>query len=255
MKHRPLIALNWKANPDSLKAAQKLFAATKTLAKKYKAFDFVACAPSVFLGGLKPTSTVALGAQDFFWEPSGAFTGEVGFEALVDTKIRYAIIGHSERRAMGETDEMVGKKLLAALGNKVIAILCVGETSRDEKLAYLETIKTQLVSALQKVPKQFVKNIVVAYEPVWAIGKSATREATPEEVKEVAIFVKRVIGDLYRTKSVPPIKILYGGSVSHKNARMMLERAGVDGLLVGRASLDPKELGFMLQNLSMPTRS
>lgn len=250
-KNKFLVVGNWKANPDTAKDAKQLFAGIKKQAGKMKNIETVICPSYLHLPILKPMAgNLALGAQDFFYEANGSFTGSVGYEALLDQKIKYAIIGHSERRAMGETDEIVGKKLLSAVSNSIRPILCVGEKSRDTDLAYLNIIKTQLVEAFSKVPKSKVQNVLVAYEPIWAIGKNATRDARPPEIKEVVIFIKRVIGDIYKTKSVPPIKILYGGSVDAKNAGYLMEDSGIDGFLVGRASLDAKTFGLLLGNIN-----
>lgn len=242
---------NWKANPDSGKLAKRLLLETKKIAKRLKNTDFVVCPPTIFLESLKSSrGTMSLGAQDFFYEPSGAFTGETGFQALLSTGVKYAIVGHSERRALGEKDETINKKVKAALASGVKVILCVGEENREAGFSYLPIIKNELVEALAGVSKQNIKNLVIAYEPVWAIGKKATREATPKEIEEVVIFIKRVIGDLYDTKTIPPIKILYGGSVNPENASLIMDGSGVDGLLIGRASVSPKIYKSIIESLA-----
>ncbi len=238
---KKLIIANWKANPDSLKMAKDILNQTKKIASKYKNVEVVVCPPVIFLESLKSAARPAvLGSQDIFTESSGAFTGSVGFTALLETKIRYAIIGHSERRATGEDNNLVNKKLKVALANKITPILCIGESKRDANLEYLGFLKNQIIEALKEIPKSQVINIVIAYEPIWAIGAKAKRSAKPSEIEEIVIFIKRVIGDIYKTKSVPPMKILYGASVDNKDAQGILEESGIDGLLVGRASLMPK---------------
>ena len=216
-RRKTLVIANWKANPDSAKEAREIFAGVKKVAGKFKNVEVVICPSFVHLAELRKargTSSLALGAQDFFFEPHGAFTS---------------------------------KKVLAAIANRVLPILCVGESTRDENLGYLSFLKGQLVDAFYKVPKSKVTSVVIAYEPVWAIGKSAKRNATSAEIKEIVIFIKRVIGDLYKTKSVPPIKIIYGGSVNAKDAAEILSEGGVDGLLVGHASLNAKTFGEILK--------
>lgn len=168
---------------------------------------------------------------------------------LADAGSVYSIVGHSERRALGETNEEVSKKVKASLENKIYPILCVGESDRDEALEYLNVLRDQIVEAYDKIPKSRVKDIVVAYEPIWAIGKKAKRGATPLEIREMVMFIKRVIGDLYKTKSLPPTKILYGGSVDEKNVSEIISEGGVDGLLIGRASLDPKKFTEILKKI------
>lgn len=248
-KKKNLVVANWKANPDSLRLAKDIFSQIKKQAVKNHNVETVMCPPVIYLESLKSLvsgNSFVLGAQDFFYEPSGSFTGYVGFEAMLDTKIKYAIIGHSERRGLGENNETINKKILAALSNSITPILCVGEIRRDANLEYLNFIKQQIVDGFYKVPKSKVQSVVIAYEPVWAIGKEAKRDVHPREVEEISIFIKRVIGDLYKTKSVPPIKIIYGGSVTPNNAEHLLEKGAIDGLLVGRASLNPKSFSEIL---------
>lgn len=250
-KEKILVVGNWKANPDTLKLAKDNLSAVKKIASKNKNIEVVICPPVIYLESLKGNARpIILGAQDIFTEPSGAFTGSIGFEALRDTKIRYVIVGHSEMRASGTSDEVVGKKLLTALSIGITPILCVGEEKRDQNLEYLSSLKNQLAAAFRDVPKSKVRNIVIAYEPVWAIGKNAKRDAKASEVEEIVIFIRRVIGDIYKTKTVPPIKIIYGGSVTPSNAKDLLEHGLVDGFLVGRASLAPKVFGEIIQNIN-----
>ena len=246
-KDKKLVIANWKANPDTLKLAKSYLNETKKFAKKFKNVDIVVCPPTIFLESLKASSPVALGSQDFFPEARGAFTGETGYSALLETKIKYTIVGHSERRAMGEDDVLINRKIKMALAVGLRPILCVGESKRDPNLEYLGVLKLQISEAFKDVPKSRVKDVVIAYEPVWAIGDKAKRNAKPSEIEEMAIFIKRVVGDIYKTESVPPVKILYGGSVGEVEAKYILEEAGVDGLLVGRASLVPKVFGEIIK--------
>lgn len=245
---KKLVVANWKANPDTLKLAKANLIETKKFAKKFKNVEVVVCPPTIFLESLKgSTKPVSLGAQDIFVEPRGAFTGSTGYAALIETKISHVIIGHSERRAMGEDDALINKKLKVALLNKLTPILCVGESKRDGNLEYLGFLKGQLTEAFKDIPKSQVRNIVLAYEPVWAIGAKAKRSAKPSEIEEIVIFIKRVVGDIYKTASVPPIKVIYGGSVTEKDVQYIFEESGVDGLLVGRASLTPKIFGEIIR--------
>lgn len=245
---KKLVVANWKANPDTLKMAKENLNATKKFASKFKNVEVVVCPPTIFLESLKgSTKPVSLGAQDIFVEPRGAFTGSTGYAALIETKISHVIIGHSERRAMGEDDALINKKLKVALLNKLTPILCVGESKRDANLEYLGFLKGQLTEAFKDIPKSQVRNIVLAYEPIWAIGANAKRNAKPSEIEEIVIFIKRVVGDIYKTASVPPVKILYGASVDEKDTQDIIEGSGVDGLLVGRASLTPKIFGEIIR--------
>lgn len=240
-KEKFLIIGNWKANPDSLRLAKSILTGIKKASLKSKNVETVICPPVIYLESLKSLAKpVLLGSQDFFYEPNGAFTGMVGYESLVDTKIRFALVGHSEIRSRGETDETINKKVKAVLSNSITPILCVGETERSSNMNYLSVIRNQLQENLKDIPKSKIANIIVAYEPVWAIGAGASRSATPEEINEIVIFIKRVIGDMYKTNAVPPVRIIYGASVDPLNAGRIIKEGGVDGLLVGRASLTPK---------------
>lgn len=239
-KVAPIVIANWKANPDSLKMAKANFIAIKKIASQNKKVNVIVCPPVLFLESLKNNlKPISLGAQDFFPEPQGAFTGSIGYEALLETKIKYVIIGHSERRAAGETNALINKKLKTALSVGLTPILCIGEVKRDANLEYLAFLKQELSEAFKDIPKSHVAKVVVAYEPLWAIGATAKRNAKPSEIEEIVIFIKRVIGDLYQTKSVPPIQIVYGGSVTQNDVSDIMSESGVDGVLVGHASLNP----------------
>lgn len=253
---KKLVVANWKANPDTLKLAKENLNAIKKIAGKFKNVETIVCPPTIFLESLKSSAKPAsLGAQDFFPEPNGAHTGFTGYSALLETKIKYAIIGHSERRAMGEDNIFINKKVKVALANGIKPILCVGESKRDPNLEYLGLLKLQLSEGFKDVPKSRVKDVIVAYEPVWAIGDSAKRDAKPSEIEEIVILIKRIVGDIYKTASVPPVKIIYGGSVSTNNAEDILRISGVDGFLVGRASLTPKVLGEIIKITSEISKS
>ncbi len=250
-KQKVLVVGNWKANPDTLKLAKDNLTAVKKISARNKNVDIVICPPVIFLESLKSNSRpITLGAQDIFTEPSGPFTGYIGYEALRDTKVKYAIIGHSERRESGESDGDINRKIKTALSIGITPIVCVGEKHRDANLEYLSYLKTQLHSAFKEVAKSSVQKIVIAYEPIWAIGKHAKRDAKPSEIEEMVIFIRRVIGDIYHTKSVPPIRIIYGGSVSPNNVADIYISSHVDGFLVGRASLTPKIFGEIIDKVS-----
>ncbi len=241
IKEKLLVVANWKANPDSLRLAKSLVSGIKKNSLKSKGVETVVCPPIIYLESLRPViRPLSLGAQDLFSEPNGPFTGSVGYLSLMETKVRFVIVGHSERRAMGETDIDVNKKVITALSIGASPIICVGEKSRTDDMSYLGILKTQITEAFKGVPKSKVKDVVIAYEPIWAIGKNADRGATPSEINEVSIFIKRVIGDMYKTSSVPPVRIIYGGSVNPSNVESLIRESRVNGFLVGRASLTPK---------------
>lgn len=253
-KEKCLIVANWKMNPVSSKLAKQNFSSIKKVANKMRNVETVVCPPFVYLESLKSTGhRCVIGSQDLFFQPEGSYTGEISFLQLKNMGIKYSIIGHSERRnpthGEGETDELINLKIRASLKGMITPIVCVGEKTRDEKGDYLSFLKTQIEKAFADLPKNSIKDVVVAYEPIWAIGKDAKRDATPKEVFEISIFIKKVISDIYNTKSVPPTKILYGGSVNEKNIVDFYKESGIDGFLIGRASLDPKKFAEILKRV------
>lgn len=240
-KKKQLIIGNWKMNPWKGEDARKIFDAVKKEAGKLTHIETVMCPPFVFLSDLSKRVSghrCVLGAQDVFSEMEGAYTGEVSPLMLSSVGVKYVIIGHSERRALGETDEAVNKKVLATLKMGLAAVLCVGEQKRDETGEYFSFIKNQIEMALVKVPKRLLANVVIAYEPVWAIGKNATGVILPADLLEMNIFIRKTVSDLFGRASAQATPLLYGGSVDEKNAGVFLKEGEADGLLVGRASLD-----------------
>jgi triosephosphate isomerase len=217
---KKLIIANWKLNPTTLKEAQKLAAAISRTKKN----TVVLCPPTIYVSNIQYPN---LGSQDCFWEEKGAFTGQVSPLQLKSLKIKYSIIGHSEKRATGETDEMINAKTKAALANAITPVVCVGFGTKVEQddLEVTDVIKQQLDTDLKGIE---VSKVVVAYEPVWAIGTG--KVASPEHAETIGLFIK----NRYGVK-----KVIYGGSVSPTNAKGFLEQRNVDGLLVGGASLIP----------------
>lgn len=246
-----IVIANWKMNPESLKEAGKIFKDTlKEIKTIKKNIEIVICVPFPFLSigkGLK-SKKVSLGAQNIFSEAKGSFTGEVSLTMVKSLGVKYVILGHSERRKLGETNKEINRKVLATLKAKVTPILCIGESKRDRDGFYLAFLKHQLTVCLSKVPKAQIKNIIIAYEPLWAIGKNAKYVATEEEFTEVQIFIKKVISDLYDIKMASTVRIAYGGSVHPLNANNFI-LGGADGLLIGRDSLKPKKFGEIVKNI------
>lgn len=250
MKTKKLIIGNWKMYPASLKDAKAKFTAIKKTAGKLVNVQTVICPPLVYVSELKKLVSghrVVIGAQNAWFESEGAFTGEVSIAMLASVGAQYVIVGHSERRAMGESDELINKKVLAGVKAGIIVVLCVGERDRDPDGVYLKFITEQIKEALHGVQKKELKKIVIAYEPIWAIGKNAIHPSSPDDALEVSILIKRTLADLYG-KDSSVIQVLYGGSVDAKNAWEFLLKSQVNGLLVGRASLDAKVFGEILKS-------
>ncbi len=243
-----LVVANWKMNPQTLKEAESVFLGVAKSIKKVRNCEIVVCAPFSFISVLKAKNKrkILLGAQNVSSYGEGAYTGEVSAKMLKSLSVDYVIVGHSERRAMGETNELISHKIFHAIKNGLTPILCIGEKSRDQDGEYLSFIKNQLVECLKDFPKPQIKNIIVAYEPVWAVGKDAVREATPSEFIEVSIFIRKVISDLYDSKVAHSVKIIYGGSVHRENVESFISQGQSSGFLIGRDSLNIKKFGEII---------
>jgi len=238
---RKLIAGNWKMNlgyKDSEKLAKEIV--EKIDKNIFKKIDVLICPPFVTLGIvnkiLKETD-IQLGAQNLFYENDGAYTGEISASMLKSVGCEYVIVGHSERRNyMHETNGIINKKLKKALEFELKPILCVGESliEREDEI-YEGVIEEQLTDCLREISKQEFGRIVIAYEPVWAIGTGLN--ATPKQARDMHEFIRKVIRDLYSEKSSNELLILYGGSVNEKNSKEMLSATDVDGALIGGSSL------------------
>lgn len=241
---RKIIVGNWKMNPTTLEEAKRIFNFTKKIAKKSSSLHIVLCPPSVYISSLrsrKATPCLGIGAQNAHFEEQGSFTGEISALMLKDLGVTHIIVGHSERRAGGETDEVISKKVETVLEAGIHPILCVGEKERDHNSLYLEILKNQIKNSLSKVPKRLINQIIIAYEPVWAIG--AKEPMDPVIIEEMSIFVRKVISDIYGRDNAIATPVLYGGSVNFRNAGDIIVKGGVDGLLVGRESVNV--LGFV----------
>jgi triosephosphate isomerase len=234
--HR-LIVANWKMNPDTPSEARALVTATKLVAGNLRHTNVVICPPAVFLALLKPTRKIALGAQDISTELRGAYTGSISAPMMKYSGVTYAIIGHSERRALGETDEIINQKIKIALSQGLRVILCVGERARDEHGHYLKHLREQLEKAVYRLPRPMAKGLIIAYEPIWAIGVDAKQADTPAGFLEQSIFIRKVLSHWCGRTMALELPILYGGSVNPKNAVSFIKEGEANGLLVGHESL------------------
>ncbi len=250
MKKRYFVVANWKMNPESLLKAKTIFNATRNFAKKNKNVDVLVCPPFVYLEPLLKLNrpkNLFLGAQNISSEEKGAFTGEVSAFMLKNLGVRFSIIGHSERREMGETDELVKKKLEMAFANGLTPIFCIGEKERDKDGSHLEVVKNQIKNGLIDIPKKNLLGLFVAYEPIWAIGKSYREAMNPTDVHETSLFIQKVAGDLFGRDIASSFKILYGAAIEPENAKPMMEYGNVEGFLVGHASLEPDQFGRIIE--------
>jgi len=238
---KKLVVANWKMNPTNLVSAKKLFSAVLRGSKTIKKTNIVICPPFVYLQSLLSSSKkISLGAQDVYFEEKGAFTGEISPEMLYDLRLTYVIVGHSERRRAGETNEIVGRKLTAILSSGLDPILCIGEESRDAHGEYLSFLTKQIVSALKNVPKKDLKYVTVAYEPLWAIGRTEKDAIDAHVLHQTSLFIRKVLTQQFGAKDAKNVRIIYGGSVEPENATDLIQNGGVSGFLVGHASLSSK---------------
>ena len=243
---RPIIAANWKMHKTHLEAIQAVQKLSYLLDDRdAERVEVVICPAFTALRSIQTLLegdrlSYLLGAQNVHWEEKGAFTGEVSAPMLAALKCAYVILGHSERRQLfGETDEALGRKVPAVLEAGLVPILCVGETESERDADQTEEVlRGQVEADLATVDPGRLSEVVIAYEPVWAIGTGRT--ATVEQAVEAIAFIRSVVGERDRTAAVA-VRILYGGSVKTQNAAELLGAEGIDGALVGGASLDPEE--------------
>ncbi len=240
---------NWKMNPDTLEQAKALFSALSKKSAKTPNVSVIIVPPapfvSVFSG--KKNQIISIGAQDVSAELRGAYTGTTSATQQATAGAEYALIGHSERRAAGDTDPIVVQKALRALEAGMKVILCVGEKERDEHAQYLRVIREQILSVINAIEnKKLIKNITVAYEPVWAIGKSFALAPKPSDIHEMSLYIKKVAIEALGKTDGLKLQVLYGGSVNSENAEAMLRDGAIDGLLVGRQSLDPEAFATII---------
>lgn len=212
--------------------------------------DVVLVPPFPFLGQLAKKleeSPIALGAQNCHEAPSGAYTGEVSVLALLSVGCRYVVLGHSERRhVFGETDERIASKVHLALSNGLVPILCIGETLAEREAGQtISRVRQQLVDGLAKVPRADVTRVVLAYEPVWAIGTGRT--ASPEQAQEVHAALRAILAERYGSDTAQALRIQYGGSVKPDNIASLMALEDVDGALVGGASLEPESFASIVR--------
>lgn len=246
-----IIVANWKMNPTTLREANDLFHFYVDQSLRHLNINIVACPPVLYLEELaklkKEGGQVALGAQDFFWEETGAFTGQVSLSMLKPFGIEYALLGHSEKRYIaGETDEMINKKLLVALKQNIKPILLIGEKDKGD---YRQDILIdQLSRDLAGVEAGQISNLLVCYEPVWAISSNSGGVSdTPENALEAVVSIREILAKMFSQEIAQDIPILYGGSVNSQNVASFLGHPEIAGAVVGSASLQAEEFGKLLE--------
>ncbi|MFZ2523312.1 MAG: triose-phosphate isomerase [Minisyncoccia bacterium] len=239
-KAKKLVVGNWKMYPERLEDAKKIVADVRRVMTKVRKTNVVLCPPFVYtpiFSGIKK-GNLHLGTQDTNAKAAGSLTGEVSVSQIEQFNVDYVIVGHSERRKMGETDAVINEKVRAVIDYGMTAILCVGEQSRDHNGDYLGVIKNQISNCLNGIEKKFLGQVVVAYEPVWTIG--AKEAMSSRDVHEMSIYIKKVLRDIFGDPS-SMVLVLYGGAVDKFNTESIVRDGDVSGLLIGRQSLESKD--------------
>ena len=246
-----IIVSNWKAYVADSDKAKKLFALNKKLARAYDGV-LVLAPPAALFGVLAAgnKSKIALCAQDVSLSTGGAHTGENLASMYASIGASYAIVGHSERRAAGDTDTDVVEKSRHILACGLTPILCVGEKEHDAEGRYLSFIREQLTTALSPFTTKERARFTIAYEPLWAIGKNAAGAIEPNNLAEMVLYIRKVLGELLPGRGAARISILYGGSVEPENIRDLARATGVDGFLIGHASADTQQFTALIKQLS-----
>lgn len=254
MKKRNIVAANWKMNPETAAEAKKIFDGTRLAARKLRNTDVIICPPFPFLplvSKLDHPKNLFFGSQNISSEIKGAFTGEVSADMVKNVGATFSIIGHSERRNLpaggGESNEIIRKKLQVAFDSGITPVLCVGEKQRDKEGGHLEFIRNQIKECLLGLQKKFLVGMIIAYEPIWAIGKSYKEAMSPTDIHETTLFIKKVVSECCGRDIAGGIRILYGGSVEPEVAEAIIEYGNVDGFLVGHASLVSEKFSAILK--------
>ncbi len=244
---KKIVIANWKMNPLTPGEAKVISKGIVKASDKLKRTTVVIAPPFPFLSSVSLSKKVFLGSQDAFWGGVGAQTGEVSIGMLKSLKASYVILGHSERRALGESDAFVSKKIIATLKAGMTPILCIGEKARDHHGDYLSFVENQIRASLEGVSRKEISKIIIAYEPVWAIGKTADDAMDSSKLHEMSIFVHKTLVNMFGRESAQKVKLNYGGSVEGANAHDLIQNGNVYGFLVGHASLDSKKFAEILR--------
>jgi len=250
-----LIVSNWKAYVDTEKRAEELIRVAKRITKKRSfqntLFVPVLAPPFPLLGVYrKRISPLSCASQDVSNIAPGSGTGEVTARLLRALGVSYVIIGHSERRKNGETDSLVREKTQRALEENLIPIVCIGENFRDEHGQYLSELRTQIRAIFEDLDVRLAKKIIIAYEPVWAIGKGAGGAMQPDDLEEMVLYIRKCISEHIPERSALQLPILYGGSVLAENAFLLVKQGRVQGLLIGRSGVESDAYQELVKALS-----
>lgn len=248
---KPILVANWKNHPESLSRATIILNGLSKTPALYKKLQTYIAPPFPYFEStqkkIKPFASLA--SQDIFFATEGTYTGAVTPDILKNNGVKLAIIGHSERRALGETNEVVSDKIKCALRSGITPLLCIGEKERDIDGNHFEFIREELRLSLEGVRrKDDAHKLIIAYEPIWAIGRKSKDAIKPSDLAEMVIFIRKVLTDIFGRQSADIIPILYGGSVKPENSASISE-TGINGFLVGSASLDAKSFAAIAESI------
>jgi triosephosphate isomerase len=249
---KAILIANWKNYPESLEKTSVIISGLSKRLALYKKLDFYIAPPLPYYESVskKTRSFSQLAVQDMHILTKGSHTGSVSVDILKSFGVRLAILGHSERRAQGETCAQVSEKVHATIRSGMVPVVCVGERERDEEGEHLEFLRKQLKNSLEGIKRpQDISKLIVAYEPVWAIGKKAKDALSPEDLTQSVLFIRKALTDIFGRKSADRVPIVYGGSVEPANAENLFQGTGIKGFLVGHASLNPDSLAKIAQSL------
>lgn len=247
---KKILIANWKMNPTSTSEAKKLLQGYIKNSAAYRGVDVVVCPPVYFLRTLRDQyrgKGILFGGQTISEHESGSHTGETSLAMLLDSKCTHVILGHSEQKDEGETNQGVNKKIQIALKSKVTPVVCIGESVRHEDAEYLFFIKNQITEIFKGLAPAQAKKVVIAYEPIWAIG--AKEPMGGHEMHQMVLFIRKILTKLYSVSTARDVAVIYGGSINESNVADMNENGFVDGLIIGRASLDPAQVGTLAKAL------
>jgi triosephosphate isomerase len=249
---KPILVANWKNNPKSAAEAADILTGLSRKSALYKKLALHIAPPYTYFESVSKRAMkfASLASQDIFFSTEGSHTGSVTADILKSFGVRLSIVGHSERRALGETSEVVATKVRTAFASGIVPLVCIGESERDEAGDHLQVIQDQLKFSLEGIRrKEDAEKLIIAYEPVWAIGKRAAEAITSTDLAEMVIFIKKALTDIFGREAADAIPVLYGGSVDATNAESLYRETGIRGFLVGRASLDPKQFSEIAKTL------
>lgn len=255
---KPFIIGNWKMTPSTFDEAKKRFIAIRKAALKHRHIEVGICPPAPYiypLAQLAKKGKIKIGAQDISVHSEGSRTGEIGSSMVETSGAAMTIIGHSERRAAGDTDAIVTTKISQALKTDMTIILCIGESERDDHGDYLNVIKKQLKEAISQFGRSQFSQLVIAYEPVWAVGNKNNVALTSHDLHQMVIYIKKFLKESWGETISSIVPILYGGSVTPENAHDILWNGEADGLLIGRASWEAETLSAIFDAIDVPRKT